>query len=65
MLMFLKDRHAFLSEGLTFFPTMGSMRSETKYIFFKIAREDTHTDSMHFFGNLTGIAKISGNTHTH
>ena len=28
---FFKNRHNFLSEGLTFFPAMGSKRSETKH----------------------------------
>ena len=29
--MFFKNRHNFLSEGLTFFPAMGSTKSETKH----------------------------------
>ena len=40
---FFENRHKFLSEGLTFFPAMGSTRSETKLS--PRLRRNRHTDT--------------------
>ena len=41
---FFKNRHNCLSEGLTFFPAMGSTRSETKHS--PRLRTNTHTNRL-------------------
>ena len=41
---FFKNRHNYLSEGLTFFPTMGSKRSETKHSPRLRGNRHTHTN---------------------
>ena len=41
--MFFENRHSCLSEGPTFFPTMGSKRSKTKHS--PRLQGNTHTDT--------------------